>query len=508
MSASKEKQKRKQLREEGQDKRLVAEQERLKKEKRYKWTTRIVIALIVILFAITILINSNLFYSVMPAVTIGGESYTTAEFNYIYFTNYYNFVENNKDYISVFFDTSKPLSKQMYSEDMTWEDYFKQTAIDNLRELTMLCQKAEEAGYALSQEQKDEIAGNLSGLKSIYMLYGYPSLKQYLAAVYGRGCTEETVEKMMTKSYIANGYSQQVLGSFSYTEEELENYYQEKRDTYDVITYRYFFVNGEADEEAGIDSETAMAEAKKIADSMAAEAAGDEDAFANLAYEHADEDEKENYRDKDSTLKSSRGGSLSYYDYAEWLLSDERVYGETTVIESTIGYHVLMFISRDDNHYNMAQVRHILIKAEADENGQYTDEAKEEAKKRAEEILAEWKVGAATEESFAELAKEYSEDEGSKDNGGLYDAVFKGQMVEEFDAFCFEEGRKPGDTAIVYGENSSYAGYHVVYYVGEGQLYSNYIAENLLRSNDYNEWKDQQLESYVADTRFALLFAM
>lgn len=115
-------------------------------------------------------------------------------------------------------------------------------------------------------------------------------------------------------------------------------------------------------------------------------------------------------------------------------------------------------------------VRHILVKAEAAEDGTYSDEAKETAKARAEEILAEWQAGDATEESFAALAEQYSEDGGSNTNGGLYDSVSKGQMVQEFDAFCFDENRLPGDTGIVYGDNGGYAGYHVMYFVGEGDL--------------------------------------
>ena len=152
MSASQEKKKRKQLREEGLDKRKIAEQERLAQQKRYKRTTSIIIAVVAVLLIAVILLNSNLFYTVLPAVSIGGESYTTAEFNYMYFTNYYNFIQSYGD----IFDTSKPLSKQPFSADMTWEDYFKQSTIDSLREMTMLCQRAEEAG-TLSQEERTKL---------------------------------------------------------------------------------------------------------------------------------------------------------------------------------------------------------------------------------------------------------------------------------------------------------------------------------------------------------------
>lgn len=115
-------------------------------------------------------------------------------------------------------------------------------------------------------------------------------------------------------------------------------------------------------------------------------------------------------------------------------------------------------------------VRHILIKAEADENGEFTDEALAAAKAKADEIYAEWQAGEATEESFAALAEQYSEDPGSNTAGGLYENVSEGQMVQEFNDFCFDASRQAGDTGIVYGNNGSYAGYHIMYFSGAGDI--------------------------------------
>ena len=153
----------------------------------------------------------------------------------------------------------------------------------------------------------------------------------------------------------------------------------------------------------------------------------------------------------------------------------------------------------------MAQVRHILVKAEADEEGNYTEEAKAEALAKAEEILAEYEAGDKTEDSFAALAEQYSEDTGSNTNGGLYDTVTKGQMVEEFDEFCFE-GHKAGDTAIVYGESDSYAGYHVMYYVGEGENYADYIARSDLENQAVNQWLEELTAGYTPVEGFGMRF--
>ena len=152
--------------------------------------------------------------------------------------------------------------------------------------------------------------------------------------------------------------------------------------------------------------------------------------------------------------------------------------------------------------YPSVAVRHILVKAEAAEDGTYTDEAKEAAKARAEEILKEWEDGDKTEESFAALAEQYSEDTGSNTNGGLYANVLQGQMVEEFDAFCFDESRKSGDTGVVYGESTSYAGYHVMYFVGEGDPETNETGRNYIASEKMNTWLTELTEGMEATRKF------
>lgn len=139
-------------------------------------------------------------------------------------------------------------------------------------------------------------------------------------------------------------------------------------------------------------------------------------------------------------------------------------------------------------------IRHILVKAEQDENGEWTDEAKEAAKARAEEILQEWASGEATEESFAALAEQYSEDPGSSSNGGLYTNVSKGQMVEEFDAFCFDENRQPGDTGVVYGSNGGYTGYHVMYFVGTEKPEDNQEAIDSIAMERTGQWLADLIE--------------
>lgn len=87
---------------------------------------------------------------------------------------------------------------------------------------------------------------------------------------------------------------------------------------------------------------------------------------------------------------------------------------------------------------------------------EHPEEAKvlEEKKAKANEVLAKIKAG----EDFAKLASEFSEDPGSKKDGGLYKNVVKNAMVKEFEEAALK--LEPGQVADTLIE-SKY-GYHII----------------------------------------------
>lgn len=95
-----------------------------------------------------------------------------------------------------------------------------------------------------------------------------------------------------------------------------------------------------------------------------------------------------------------------------------------------------------------ADVAHILFQAS-------TPEAEPEAKKKAEDVIKRLDAG----EDFAKLAGELSEDPGSKDNGGLYTGITKGQFVPEFEQAMFEQ-LQPGE--YTKEPVKTQFGYHVI----------------------------------------------
>ena len=142
---------------------------------------------------------------------------------------------------------------------------------------------------------------------------------------------------------------------------------------------------------------------------------------------------------------------------------------------------------------NLVNVRHILVKftggtKDADGNVTYSDAEKATAKTEAEKLLEQWQDGKATEESFGELANKESDDQGGKvTNGGLYEDIYPGQMVEAFEDWCFAADRKAGDTGIVETEY----GYHVMYFSSADEMtYRDYMIDADMRAEDAEKWHD------------------
>jgi peptidyl-prolyl cis-trans isomerase D len=112
-----------------------------------------------------------------------------------------------------------------------------------------------------------------------------------------------------------------------------------------------------------------------------------------------------------------------------------------------------------------ARSRHILITVPAGADAK-TDAA---AKAKADDVLKQLKGGA----NFADLAKKYSDDPGSKDSGGELPLAQHGAMVPEFDKAIFSQ--KIGDIAIV----KSQFGYHIVQVEERKPAHSQDISEVL-----------------------------
>lgn len=105
-----------------------------------------------------------------------------------------------------------------------------------------------------------------------------------------------------------------------------------------------------------------------------------------------------------------------------------------------------------DKPAKLIKARHILITAKKEDPA----DKRAEAKKKAEDLLAQVKAGA----DFGKLAKENSADPGSKDNGGEYEWNDGAQYVPEYQKSIND--LKPGEANVT----ETQFGYHVIQVVG------------------------------------------
>lgn len=512
MSASKDKEHRKNQREQGIDLRTAEEIKKEKKKKRQRLAL-IGLGIVFAVFILFVLIsNTGFFYSNATAVTIEDDNYSITEYNYFYYNAYYSYMSSGYGYMYI--DTSVPLTSQAYSlgddENYTWADYFRDAALENMQTMTTLLIQAEADGVTeLDEKYQQTLAEDVEALATDAEEAGYSSVNSHLTAYYGKGMTEKVMERILQRVLLAQQYSEQIQDEFteSYTDEELEEHYVENQDEFDRYTYRYYLAYSTEDEDEGIDAETGMAEAEEIANAIA-DGTESEDDFIQLVYEYGGD----SYEDEDSTLSEDISGSSLVEAYSEWMMASERQEGDVTVAESDSGYYVLYYIGRDGNELELMGARHILIMPEEveedddmtdDEITELEDAALEEAFAEAEDVYTQWQEGDADEDSFAALAKEYTEDTASTADGGLYEKIYPGEMQDEFNDWVFDSSRKYGDTEII---QTSY-GYHIMFFVGDaGQSYRQYLAEQSMLEDDYTAWEEEITESVSVKTKFFIRF--
>lgn len=455
------------------------------------------------------------------ALTVGEHKISGAELNYFYIDTVNNFMSTYGSYAAMFgLDTSKALDEQAFNPETgeTWADYLLNSAESSARSNYALADAAKEAGYTLSDNAKANVDAVISSMDAYGAMSGYGDGKAYLKAMYGNGASMDSYRAYLEQSFLAEEYRDFYTNGLSYTDDQIRAAESENFDQYSSYSFNYYYLSASRFLEGGTEGEngtTTYTDEEKAASVKAAEAAANEvmdaeiasvaDLDAAIAALSVNEGQTASSTASENMLYSSISGA-----YAEWVTDSARKEGDLTIIPNTntsvgedgkettttSGYYLVYFVGKNDNQFAMSNVRHILVAFEGGTTDSttnvttYSDEEKAAAKEEAEAILAEWKSGAATEDSFAELANAKSDD-GNGTTGGLYENITAdSNFVVNFKNWALED-HKAGDTGIVETEY----GYHVMYYCGDSAItYRDYMIENDLRSADAQQWYQNLLE--------------
>lgn len=318
--------------------------------------------------------------------TIGEHTLTNDKLQVYYWMEVQNFLNTYGNYAAYFgMDYTRPLDTQhcTYDENLTWQQFFLQTALTNWNQVQAMNLMAKEAGLTISAENQSYLDGLDAYLEETAAGFGL-TVEELMTSNFGPGADKEGYRYFQDLYLNGLPYYETESAKLVPTQEDLDAYFTEHEDQY---------------AESGVTKDSRFVDARHI-------------------------------------LVQVKGG--------------------TTAEDGTTTY--------------------------SDEEWKTCEEA-------AQAILDTWLAGDKTEESFAALAGEKTEDPGSQAVGGLYENIYEGQMVPEFNDWCFDASRQYGDYGLV---RTSY-GYHVMFFVGSRPQWISYA-----ESDWHNEQSNKLLESIVA----------
>jgi len=488
-------------------------------QRKQRRLTIIVVSVLIIALIGALVIYSSFIRRSATAVTIGGRAFSAAEFDYFYNSSIYehSHLVNSQmppEFASMMLPVrGQLLTSQIQNPDTgeTWADFFRQRTEESLAQFVQLYNAANAAGFVMSEENliaMEEAINALMEEGDWAVFEGqFPTPMAYLRALFGSSLNEAVLRDVHEFIFTAFSFNNYMRESFTYTQAQMDAFYEENRDNFDIFRYRMLLITPEVlnpmDFTTGdelYDAQIAAQEDAAMLAQVLVSTITSEEEFIEVARTF----DEERYEDPRSTMFDVQGINLNF-NFAAWLLDDSRAYGDVTTVETEDGTHLLFFMERNDNNYRLASMRQILIRPEPvlsedfpefgeDHPGVIaeTERAEREASERAAAALAAFEATDRTEAALIELMYVHSDD---TTPGGLYEdiAMFPYEtvtgrrlmrIVPELEEWLFDQSRQVGDFELIHTE----FGYHLIFFAGHGENFRNFIAEDNMRVNDHEQW--------------------
>lgn len=439
----------------------------------------------------------NYYGALQRVIKIGGvgsdQSVTIAEYEY-YYMRAYNQVRYQAQYYQYYYQTSNGYDLSLSPEEqtqttqdsdgneVTWAEKLHEDTLEIIQLHKAYYNEALKKGLKLTKADEANIDKQIDSLRKEAESAGSSntssenkvtySLNAYLRKVYGGSINERFLRKQLKIQILAQKYITQRTAEIAktYDQKDIDAEYKKDTATYDFVTFRAYTFNkteltkedNETDDALKARQTKANAEVKKNANDFY-NAVTNEATFTAKAKElnkdtanyNVDEDTKF------SMLKSKIQSSFSE-DAAKWLFDSSTKEGSKKLFsDEENGKYIVVLAVKKPHQEKTVTARHILFSTiDQSTNNELSEEEIAKKKTEAEDVLKKFNEGDKSEDSFAALANEYTEDTDTS-NGGLYEHIYPGQMVTEFNDWCFNASRKPGDVEIV----KTQFGYHIIYFV-------------------------------------------
>ena len=470
----------------------------------------------------------NYYGAIQRVIRLGSvgeeESVSLAEYEY-YYMRAYNQIRYQSQYYQYYYQTSNGYDTSLSPEDqpqttkdddgneISWVEKLHNDTIQLIQLHKTYYNKAVEAGLKLSKADEAYIDKQIESLREeaksaskssekeqSNMTY---SLNAYLRKVYGGAVNERFLRRMLKIQTLAQKYVTQRTAEIAkgYDQKTIDEAYKKDTSSYDIVTFRVYTFQtqtltaeeNETDDALKARQAKADAEVKKNANDFL-NAVKDENSFIAKA-KAANKDDESYDADKSTKLTNVKSYVSQNFseDIANWLFNSTTKDGSKKLFsDEDNGKYTIVLAVKGPHQEKTVSVRHILF-ATKDQSTNEALSAEEIANKKAkaESTLKKFNEGDKSEDSFAALANEFTEDTGTNTNGGLYENIYPGQMVSAFNDWIFDSKRKTGDVDIVETE----FGYHLIYFVkADGTEYYDSAIRASKASEDFEKESQELLD--------------
>ena len=317
--------------------------------------------------------------------TIGNYELTNGQLQIYYWMQVYDYVEANGNFS---FNYKEPLYEQYYSEekDLSWEQHFIELAIETWSRYALINIMADNDGFELSAEDANYVTLYKESIEKAAAESGFKDAEEMVKTDFGGNCSFDDYIDYVSMYYFAGKYIMSKEAMVSPTMEQISAYYDKNADAFvqagiakkdkDLVAVRHILVQLKDSEKDAYRRvkytdeqwEQCRLLAQEVLDAWLENPT--EENFGELAKKHSVDG------------SASKGGLMTNVEqgmmvtaFNDWIFDDSRVKGDSGLVKTEFGYHVMYFVSREQKQGDWVEIAKTQLIA--DEINKMIEEAEE-----------------------------------------------------------------------------------------------------------------------------------